>query len=124
MQRRSSLFLLIGIPLLLGASAVYHIDLRESFPKADQLLEEAPQEIWLEFSVQPDTSRSTFTLRGPSGGVALSAILWNATEDPTFLRANVEGEMLPGAYTIAWVAAPLDDHGDRGQIKFTIGGGH
>jgi len=123
MWKRRFLVLLVGAPLLLGASIVYHIELRDSLPKADQILNEAPQEIWLEFTVPPDTSRSTFSVRGPAGGVQLDTVRWNADDDPKVLRARVEGEMPPGDYIISWVAAPVDDHGGRGRIRFTIGEG-
>jgi len=116
------LFLLIGAPLLLGAWTAFHIELRESLPREGQVLAESPQEIWLKFSVPPDTSRSTFTVRGPAGGVALDTIRWIANDDPTVLRAKVKGGMSPGDYLISWVAAPIDDHGGRGRIPFSISG--
>ena len=120
MWKKRSPLIWMALPLLLGAWTLFHIDLRDSYPKADQALEESPQEIWLEFSVQPDTSQSTFSIRGPAGGVDLGEIRWSSDEDPTFLRASVEGEMPAGAYIISWLAAPMDDHGGRGRINFTI----
>lgn len=122
MQLRRALFISMGI-LLLGAWTAFHIDLRASFPAADQVLEGPPQEIWLEFSTTPDTARSTFSVRGPAGGVQLDTIRWNAEDEPAVLRAEVMGEMPPGDYLISWVAAPVDDHGGRGRISFSIAGG-
>jgi methionine-rich copper-binding protein CopC len=124
MWNKRSLSIWVALPLILGAWTVFHIDLRDSYPKADQALDAAPQEIWLEFSVQPDTSQSTFSIRGPAGGVDLGDVSWNSDGDPTVLRAAVEGEMPPGAYIISWVAAPMNDHGGRGRINFTIVGSH
>ena len=111
------------LPLFLGAWTVFHIELTDSFPKDGQALAEAPAEIWLEFSVVPDTATSTFTVRGPAGSVVLDSIHWNPESDDKVLKATVEGETPAGDYIISWVAAPVGDHGGRGRIPFTISGG-
>jgi methionine-rich copper-binding protein CopC len=123
MSNRRVILTLSTLPLLLGAWTLFHIELRASSPAADQVLEGAPQEIWLEFSTTPDTARSTFSVRGPDGAVQLDTIRWNAEDEPAILRAKVMGEMPPGDYLISWVAAPVDDHGGRGRISFSIAGG-
>jgi copper transport protein len=123
MRKRPLLFLWIGVPLLLGAWTVRHIEVRESLPKENQVLAESPQEIWVKFNVPPDTSQSTFTVRGPAGSVALDTIRWDPEVDPTVLRAKVEGQVPEGDYIISWIAAPIDDHGGRGRIPFSISGG-
>lgn len=123
MRARRALFFLIGLPSLLAAWTVFHIELRASFPAAEQVLEEKPQQIWLEFSATPDTARSSFSVRGPDGGIQLDTIRWSAEESPAVLRAKVLGEMPPGDYLISWIAAPVDDHGGRGRISFSIEGG-
>ena len=109
------------MPLLLGAWTVFHIELVGSLPRADQVLDAAPKEVWLEFSTNPDTARSTFSIRGPAGGVELGEVVMDAEDDPTVLRAVVEGEMPPGSYNVSWVAAPMEDHAVRGRFSFTIG---
>lgn len=121
MQKRRFVFWGVCIPLFLGAGILPHIELRDSFPQANTVLEGAPGEIWLEFSVVPDTARSTFSVRGPNGGVETEAVQWDEEEAPTFLKAQVTGEMPAGDYLISWVAAPLNDHGGRGRISFSIG---
>lgn len=108
-------------PLLAGAWTVFHIELTDSMPNADQVLAEAPQEIWLKFSVTPDAPRSSFSVHGPDGSVALDSIRWDGEKEPTVLRAKVKGEMVPGAYTVSWAAAPLEDHAVRGRFGFSIG---
>ena len=121
MRMRLLRFGLIGMPLLLGAWTLFHIELVDSLPRADQVLDAAPKEVWLEFSTNPDTARSTFSIRGPAGGVDLGEVVMDAEDDPTVLKAVVEGEMPPGAYTVSWVAAPMEDHAVRGRFSFTIG---
>ena len=121
MRTRLLRFGLIAMPLLLGAWTLFHIELVDSLPKADQVLDAAPQEIWLKFSTNPDTARSTFSIRGPAGGVDLGEVVMDAEDDPTVLRAVWEGEVPPGSYTVSWVAAPMEDHAVRGRFSFTIG---
>ena len=121
MRTRLLRFGIIAMPLLLGAWTLFHIELVGSLPRADQVLPAAPQEVWLKFSTMPDTARSTFSIRGPAGGVDLGEVLMDAEADSTVLKAVVEGEMPPGAHTVSWVAAPMEDHAVRGRFSFTIG---
>jgi methionine-rich copper-binding protein CopC len=113
------------IPLiagLLGAWTLFHIELEDSFPKADQALDTAPTEIWLKFTTEPDTAESTFSVRGPEGAVALGAIMVDPEKDSSVLHAAVEGAVPAGSYTVSWVAAPLGDHAVRGRFNFTVSG--
>lgn len=96
----------------------FHIELSSSHPQAEQTLEEAPTEVWLRFSVQPDTARSSFSIRGPEGRVELGEIV--VGDEPEVLRADVVGALPAGDYTVSWVAAPMDDHAVRGRFGFTV----
>jgi len=96
----------------------FHIELNASYPEVDQVLGEAPTEMWLEFSVAPDMERSSFSVRGAEGSVELGEI--SAGDSPKIIRAGVEGELEPGDYTVSWVAAPMDDHAVRGRFTFTV----
>lgn len=120
MRRLSFSSLWIVAPLVLVAWTVFHIELRESLPQAGQVLAEAPEEIWLKFSVPPETALSTFSERDPEGGVQLDNTRWCPDDDPTVLRARVEGEMPPGDYLISWAVSPVNDNGGRGRIGFSI----
>ena len=104
---------------VLVAWTAFHLELTDSHPKAGQTMVEAPAEIWLRFSVVPDTARSSFSVRGPEGNVALGDIAPGAS--PEVLRAPVAGPMPAGTYTVSWVGAPMDDHAVRGRFTFTIG---
>lgn len=109
---------LFVLPLILGAWTTFHLDLVDSLPKEDQVLEEAPEVVWLEFSAAPDMSRSSFSIRGPEGGVELGEMEVGDKEE--VIRARVVGDMPAGAYTLSWVGAPMDDHTVRGRFEFTI----
>jgi methionine-rich copper-binding protein CopC len=109
---------LLTLPLILGAWTTFHLDLVDSLPKEDQVLVEAPEVVWLEFSAAPDMSRSSFSIRGPEGSVELGQIETGDKEE--VVRARVVGEMPAGDYTLSWVGAPIDDHTVRGRFDFTI----
>ena len=104
--------------VLLMGWTTFHIELNASFPDEDQALTEAPEEVWLEFSVPVDMERSSFSIRGEDGSVDLAEI--SAGDSPEFLRADVDGSLAAGTYTVSWVAAPLDDHAVRGRFKFSV----
>lgn len=118
MTPRRSISALLALPLILVAWTTFHLDLVDSLPKEDQVLEEAPEVVWLEFSAAPDMSRSSFSIRGPEGGVELGDIKTGEKEE--VIQARVVGEMPAGTYTLSWVGAPMDDHTVRGRFEFTV----
>jgi methionine-rich copper-binding protein CopC len=104
--------------LVLAGWTTPHLELTASNPAADAVLAEAPAEIWLRFSVVPDMAETTFSVEGPEGPVALGEI--SAADEPEIVRADVEGSMPEGHYTLSWVGAPLDDHAVRGRFSFAV----
>jgi methionine-rich copper-binding protein CopC len=112
-------FFAIAASLLLVGWTAFHLELWDSFPDDGEALTEAPTEIWLEFSVVPDMEQTSFSVRGPDGNVTLSDM--SAGESPEIVRADVEGTMPPGEYTLSWVGAPMDDHTVRGRFGFSVG---
>ena len=119
---RRSLLTLLCVPLVLVAASPFHLDLIDSFPAEDEVITEAPGTFWLEFSAPPDMERSSFSVRGPDGAVALGDLVKGDKEE--VVQAAVEGELAPGTYMLSWVAAPMDDHAVRGRFEFTVGEAH
>ena len=97
---------------------VFHLELTDSFPKADEVLKSSPGEMWLEFSVVPDLARTSFSVRGPAGKVELGAIA--VGDSPKTVRAKVTAPLPDGEYTLSWVGAPMRDHTVRGRYSFTV----
>lgn len=122
MRRISLVTLALALSLPLVGWAAFHLELTASHPEADGTVVEAPAEIWLQFSVAPDTAQSSFSVRGPDGSLELGDIVLG--EEPEILRAQVKGAMPSGEYTVSWVGAPLDDHPVRGRYKFSVGTGN
>ena len=115
---RSAPFLTLAAVLLLVGWIPFHLELESSYPEADAALEEAPSQIWLRFSVEPDMERTSFSVRGPQGVVELGAIATG--EEARIIVAEVVGEMPAGNYTLSWIGAPMDDHTVRGRFDFAI----
>jgi methionine-rich copper-binding protein CopC len=105
--------------VFLGWTA-FHLELSASFPEADAVLLESPSEVWLQFSVVPDTARTSFSVTGPDGSVALGEIRQGEGDAEKVLRAEVSAPMPPGSYMVSWVGAPMDDHTVRGRFSFSI----
>ena len=108
---------LATIPVLMAASA-FHLELMESYPDEDQVLEESPSEIWLRFSGPPNLEETSFSVRGATGRVQLSDIV--AGEEAEVIRASVAEPLEDGEYALSWVAAPEGDHAVRGRYSFTV----
>jgi methionine-rich copper-binding protein CopC len=120
MRRTAPGALAVTASLLLVAATAFHLEPTASHPAADGVLEEAPTEVWLEFSVVPDAERTSFSVRGPDGEVPLGEITRGEGDDARILRADVTGPMPAGRYTVSWVGAPPDDHVVRGRFGFTV----
>lgn len=109
----------LALPTLVAAwSGALHLELVDSYPEAEQVLEESPAEIWLRFSVQPDMEQTSFSVRGPDGAVELGEIVTG--DSPEVIEAPVAAPLATGEYTLSWVGAPVDDHPVRGRYTFQV----
>lgn len=108
----------LALPFLAAGTGVFHLELVDSHPEAEQVLEASPSEIWLQFSVEPDMSQTSFSVRGPDGNVELGDVV--AGDAPEIIKAPVAASLAPGTYTLSWVGAPMDDHPVRGRYTFEV----
>lgn len=108
----------LALPFLAAGTGAFHLELVDSHPEAEQVLEASPSEIWLQFSVEPDMSQTSFSVRGPDGNVELGDIV--AGDAPEIIEAPVAASLAPGTYTLSWVGAPMDDHPVRGRYTFEV----
>ena len=118
MNARRTIPALLVLSLMLVGWSTFHLEIVASVPDEDEVLQEAPEVVWLEFTAAADLARSSFSIRGPDGTVELGDIEAGDTDE--VIRAAVLGEMPAGAYTVSWVGAPVDDHTVRGRFDFTI----
>ena len=108
----------LALPFLAAGTSVFHLELVDSHPQAEEVLDASPSEIWLQFSAEPDMEQTSFSVRGPDGGVELGDIVVGDT--PETIKAPVAGSLAPGTYTLSWVGAPMDDHPVRGRYTFEV----
>ena len=99
----------------------FHLEIVASFPDEDEVVAEAPETIWIEFTAAPDLEQTSFAVRGPEGLVQLGDMA--VGEKPEVVQARVTGPMPAGTYTVSWVGAPADDHPVRGRYDFSVGAG-
>jgi methionine-rich copper-binding protein CopC len=101
------------------AMGLMHLRLTASMPAKDSSYTGAPAELKLWYSQEPQLRLSSVTLTGPAGAVPLGRVMQDSL-DKKLLRAAVNGEMVPGRYTITWRTASSDGHAIRGEIPFTL----
>ena len=103
---------------LMGAS-YWHLELVDSRPKQDEVVNQAPSEVWLRFDKAVDLEHCGIALLGSSGMVTLEDVV---LVDSTSVSAKIVGALEPGDYIVSWRAAPIGDHGIRGRYEFTFEG--
>ncbi len=118
MKRSLMAAVALALPFLAAGTALFHLELVASYPEAEEVLQASPNEIWLQFSVQPDMEQTSFSVRGAAGRVELGDIV--AGDSPEIIKAPVAGTLAPGTYTLSWVGAPMDDHPVRGRYTFEV----
>ncbi|HEX6926616.1 MAG TPA: CopD family protein [Longimicrobiaceae bacterium] len=116
------LLLLVAIVLthaLLPEVAWAHQELLGSTPASGDSLSTVPQEIRLSFSQAVEPSLAALRLIGPAGEVRLGDLSVPA-DSATVLTATIVGPLVPGDYTIEWLATGDDGHSVRGEIPFHL----
>jgi methionine-rich copper-binding protein CopC len=101
-----------------AAAAAWHLDLTDSYPRADQLLSEPPDTIRLWFNQVPELSLSAISLEGAGGRIDMGKP--QATDDPKSFKAEVLEQIEAGSYQVIWRAAGSDGHAIRGRYGFEV----
>src|SRR5688572_19736402 len=118
MKRASLTLFLLGLPLLVAGWTARHLELLSSYPKKDQTVASAPVDISLVFSESADSTKTSISLTGPAGEVAVGPI--RLQDEGLVVLAKVEGAIPAGGYTVAWVAGASDQDPIKGSFKFTV----
>lgn len=114
-------FLPIVALLLIGAggSATQHLRLTGTSPAKDTTVAEAPHEIRLSFSLEPELALVRIGLvSAEDTKVAMGKPV--RTADSLTVAAPIEGTLAEGRYTVSWQAASSDGHPIRGTFGFTV----
>lgn len=103
-----------------GAASVRHLTLVKSSPAAAATLTESPREVVLTFNERLDPARRAISMRGPSGAVPMEAV--RAVADTLAFAATIPGTLMPGSYTVSWLAGAPGHGTVRGRFTFTVAG--
>ncbi len=103
--------------LSLATPALAHADLVSADPADGAVLATPPTTVTLTFSEGLDATRSSFKLSGPEGSLAGTG---TASGDGATTMTLDGLDLAPGAYTVKWTSASLDNHLLRGTFAFTV----
>jgi copper transport protein len=106
--------------LLAPAILEAHAKLVRSNPENGARLDNAPQQITLQFSEKPEVALSAVRLMGPMGDTIVLSSLRSDPDNAYALIAQVPPGLLPGNYRVLWKAAGSDGHPSQGTIRFFV----
>ncbi|HUS41833.1 MAG TPA: copper resistance protein CopC [Ilumatobacteraceae bacterium] len=114
-----ALVVLVGV--LLGAgTASAHAELLSSFPANQQLLDDPPSEIALQFTEAVDPIEPGIRLLDADGDeVEIGAVDQSAGSDR--MRSSIPTTLGDGTYVVAWQGVSADSHRVRGSFTFSVG---
>lgn len=105
------------------AAVALHLSLRGSVPAADSTLTEAPTEVRLIFSEEPQISGTRVRLVDSSEELVATSEA-TADEDDArevYIRANAP--LADGTYSVIWRTIAQDGHAQNGTFEFTVRAG-
>jgi copper transport protein len=111
----------VMVAMLVGAgTAAAHAELLSSFPGNQELLENSPTEIALQFTEAIDPIEPGIRLIDADGDdVEIGAVDQAVGSDR--MRAMVPTTLDDGTYVVAWQAVSADSHRIRGSFTFSVG---
>ena len=105
--------------LLLSTTVFAHAKLEKSSPATDEVLNNAPQTIELNFSVPiQDSSINSIKISNQNGNRVDIGTL-TVSENGKRLSAQLNS-LASGIYTVDWRAISSDDHTIKGEYSFTV----
>lgn len=100
---------------IFGANVFAHSHLEDSTPKNGEIVSESLKAITLTFETALEPTSSFTLLNEKNDSIPLSTVTISGNQ----LVANVEGNLVNGAYTIHWKIIGEDGHPLEGDIPFT-----
>lgn len=101
---------------IFGANVFAHSHLEDSSPKNGEVVTESLKAITLSFETAIEPTSSFTLLNEKNDSIPLSSVSISGNH----LIANVEDNLINGAYTIHWKIIGEDGHPLEGDIPFTI----
>lgn len=108
-----------GTPEAEAADAL-HLTLLGTFPAADTVLTEAPDEVRLWFSEAPQMRGSSVRLADAGGELVPTTEAAPEDGDETQVFITPEAPLSAGTYTVHWRVIAQDGHAQNGEFDFQI----
>lgn len=105
-----------------GSDATRHLRLTATFPAADTVVTEPPDEIRLWFSESPEMNGTAVRLADAGGGLVPTSDAVADEEDPRQVFILPREPLAPGEYTVHWRVIAQDGHAQNGTFGFEIRG--
>ena len=112
-----------GVALWLGTPgrAAAHAQYERSDPPANAIVEQAPKQLRVWFTEEPEPRFSELTVYDQSGRRLATGDLQPVPGEPRALAIELP-ELAPGTYTVVWKnLSAVDGHTARGAFPFTVG---
>jgi methionine-rich copper-binding protein CopC len=113
------LFVIVSLALL-ARPALGHSSLKDSEPKAGEILKVAPHEIRMWFTDPIKVGLSTFEVRDAAGKQVDRHDLRADEKQPALVRLSLSAGLTPGVYKVSWTAVAQDLHVSRGEFSFRL----
>ncbi|TVP80260.1 MAG: copper resistance protein CopC [Gemmatimonadales bacterium] len=106
----------------LSAADRLHLELRDSDPKADSTIVEAPSEVRLFFSEPPQMHGTSVRLVTEDEELVETTDAVADEEDPrqVFITPGEDVTLEDGTYTVMWRVIAQDGHAQRGEFVFHL----
>jgi len=118
-MKRSASLSLIGLALLAFTQAAWsHAKPTQRTPAADAVVA-APSEVSIAFSETLEPALSSITVDAADGRAVSAAPAAVDARDGKRLRVKLPA-LVPGRYTVKWVAVAVDGHRTEGHYVFTV----
>ncbi|HEX3700962.1 MAG TPA: copper resistance protein CopC [Phenylobacterium sp.] len=114
-----TLLLAATAALLTTGHAWAHARLLHAAPKVGETVRGSPAELRLWFSESIDLPKSSVTLAGPAGPVAIGRLGLDP-KSPRVVVAPLPRRLAPGAYHVTWGMTSLDTHHTDGDFMFKV----
>lgn len=106
---------------LLAAPAVWaHAHLKQQYPAADAVMEDAPQALTLNFSEGIEPAFSGITLTGPDKQKLKTEKAKLAADNNKQLIVPLSVPLPAGQYQVDWHVVSVDGHKTKGSYHFSV----
>jgi len=109
------------LPSPLGSPVSAHANLDSSDPSPSAVLEESPDEIFLDFNEPVEAAPDSVLLYDQTGETVPLGAPAMSSADATAMIASIPDELADGLYVVSWKVVSSDGHVAQGAYTFQVG---